>query len=461
MNRRDFLKICAGTGALAMMPRIGRGTPNTNDPLWINIQATGGWDSALVGDPKPGLRTKGLMRDIYVYGAPILGANGQPTVGQGTIHGATALQTRMTPGGGITYSAFADLHGDPANPNYPYKCFFPTYYDRVTLFCGIETGTLNHEVGIRYCASGSNNQGFPCFATQVAYVRGSDRPLAFMNLGGYAETAGLIAATPLVGAALPNLARLVAPNDLSGDNNGTDYIVTPQALSLVQQAHARRTGRLRDKLLLPEQRRGIDSLTAAESGQSALTALQFNGSDQSQKNVVQVGIDAFRQGMAVSMNIPVGGFDTHGDNEQGQALALFELFETIKLIINETEAPSNGKTPVPAVVVVTSDFGRSPYYRNAGTDHWPVTSMMVVQNKQALALGLAIPTNRVIGGTSNGDENQALRSAKVDPKNFNVDPNGVTMTPGHVMRALRRLAKIDDPKLAAWPLTVDKDLAVG
>ena len=68
----------------------------------------------------------------------------------------------------------------------------------------------------------------------------------------------------------------------------------------------------------------------------------------------------------------------------------------------------------------------------------------------------------VIGASTPGNETQALRSMKVDPQTLKVDSNGVTVTPGHVMRALRRLAGIEgSPKLAPYALTVDKDLAIG
>ena len=463
MNRRDFIRLI-GAGAasvsLGMNPRRGRANPMPGDVFWINVQATGGWDPALFSDPRPTLRT-GLNRTLYLYGVPTL-TNGMPSMGTGLITPATSTQIRTTPNNGIRYLGFADFHGDPANPNHPYKCFFPTYYDRLTIINGIDTGTVNHDIGTRYCASGSDNAGSPCFSTQVAYVRGADRPLSFLNLGGYAETAGLLAATPLQGGAIPNLLRVVNPDDQSGDNMGVDALLDPGSLDSVLKAHAARTGRLHDKLLLPEQRRGIQALQLAESGQSNLRALHFAGNDTSQKNVISIGVDAFRQGLAWSMNVNVGGFDTHGDNEQGQAAALYNLFEIVKLILKETENPSNGKQPVAAVIAVTSDFGRSPYYRNQGTDHWPVTSLMVVQNSLAKSMNLPIPTNTVIGATTGGDQLVALRATKLDPVRLVPDPNGVLVTPGHFVRALRRLSKIDgSPKLALFPLTVDKDLAIG
>ena len=181
MNRRDFIKVLGGSAAaavsfVAMRPGKGQAGPMPADVLWINVQATGGWDPALFCDPRPTLRT-GLNRTLYLYGVPIL-QNGQPAMGTGLIMPATSTQMRSTPGGGINYLGFADFQGDPQNPNHPYKCFFPTYYDRITIINGIDTGTVNHDIGTRYCASGSDIAGSPCFATQVAYVRGADRPLS-------------------------------------------------------------------------------------------------------------------------------------------------------------------------------------------------------------------------------------------------------------------------------------------
>jgi hypothetical protein len=461
VNRRDVLKVLAGAGVLLHAPRVGLGTPRPDGVFWVHVQAMGGWDPALTCDPKPALRKRGLDRDIPLYSVPIPGPvpNGPPARGTGLIRAPRSTVVRATPGSGIPYLGFADLYGDSTDPTHPYRCFFPTYHDRITVFNGIDTGTNNHEIGVRYCSAGSVNEGFPCFATQVAAARGPERPLAFVNLGGYAETAGLLPATTLVGPALQSFQRLTAPNDRGGDNQGDDTIVSPGVVGAIREAHARRIARLRDRLKLPDQRRALDAMAAADAGMERLSSLHFNARDGSLANVIAVAVDAYRQGLAVSMNIPVSGFDSHGDNEQAQAQALYEAFEAVKAVLAETETPKGGKPPVPAVVVVSSDFGRSPYYRNLGTDHWPVTSMMIVQN--ALA-SLPVPTNAVIGATSDGDAAQALRPLRVDPRTLRPHSEGVTLTPGHVMRALRRLAGIDgSPRLGAWPLTVERDLALG
>jgi uncharacterized protein (DUF1501 family) len=84
-------------------------------------------------------------------------------------------------------------------------------------------------------------------------------------------------------------------------------------------------------------------------------------------------------------------------------------------------------------VLVTSDFGRGPYYNGegngSGKDHWPITSM--------LAFGPKIAGNRVIGDT---DDDQ--RALAVDPDTLALNRDGVVLSPEHVHRALRKLAGI-------------------
>jgi uncharacterized protein (DUF1501 family) len=101
------------------------------------------------------------------------------------------------------------------------------------------------------------------------------------------------------------------------------------------------------------------------------------------------------------------------------------------------------------VVVVGSDFGRTPSY-NAGNgkDHWSITSM--------LAFGKGIPGDRVVGAT---DEHFDPKT--VDPKTLAPSDGGVRITPGHVQKALRRLAGIEaSPVVAPFPVPEGEDLAL-
>jgi hypothetical protein len=466
MNRRSFLRTLsrAGMAAAALtvgahLPRIAWGEPSPDAPLWVHIQADGGWDQCLTFDPKPSLRSESLIdREVYLYSVPTW-ENGQAGRGTAIIGGPSTVEVRTA--GGISYLAFADFHADLQNPDHPYKPFLPTYHDRITIFNGVDTATNNHSVGARYSASGTNNEGSPCFATQLAAARGVDKPLAFLNLGGYDETANLVQATPLDARSLPYLLRAVNPNDLSGNNRDGDALFDPPALARVRQAHEARTLRLMGSHALPSHKRALESYAAAAAGVAPLEALKFSGSDQTRDNMILVGLEAFRQGLAVSMNMSVGGFDTHMDNSQYQAEAYFNLFEALRFILEQSENPADGKSPLPVVIVVTSDFGRSPYFTGGGTDHWPTSSTMVIQNRAVTPL--PIPTSTVIGSTTlDLDPTASLAPIPVNPQTLQPDPSGVLLTPGHIMRVLRRAAKIDaHPALAAYPIQVEGDLDLG
>lgn len=77
-------------------------------------------------------------------------------------------------------------------------------------------------------------------------------------------------------------------------------------------------------------------------------------------------------------------------------------------------------------------------------------------------MNLGLPTDRVIGATTDGAANRALRPVRIHPSTFAPDDAGVVITPGHVVRALRRAARIATaPRLASFPIAVGRDLALG
>ncbi len=152
-----------------------------------------------------------------------------------------------------------------------------------------------------------------------------------------------------------------------------------------------------------------------------------------------------------------GGFDTHSSNETDQRTALGNLFNLLTAVMDLSEAAR-----VPCVVLATSDFGRTPHSTGAGTDHHPVSSILVLQNAPARALNLGLPSDHVIGASTDGDATRALRPVRVNPRTFAPDDAGVVITPGHVLRAMRRAARIASaPRLASFPIAVGADLALG
>jgi uncharacterized protein (DUF1501 family) len=138
-------------------------------------------------------------------------------------------------------------------------------------------------------------------------------------------------------------------------------------------------------------------------------------------------VAAFSAGIAVSANMHIGGFDTHGSHDQNQLRRLSQLLEGVDHLWNQIES-ANLQDRV--TVLVGSDFGRTPFYNDGrGKDHWNVTSMM--------AMGAGVRGNRVVGGT-----NAHVEALKINPLTLALDPNGVTITPEHIHVALRQMAGI-------------------
>jgi uncharacterized protein (DUF1501 family) len=141
----------------------------------------------------------------------------------------------------------------------------------------------------------------------------------------------------------------------------------------------------------------------------------------------EVATAAFASGVAVSANMHMGGFDTHGNHDQNHSRRLTELLEGLDHLWTQIEL-KNLQDKV--TVVIGSDFGRTPFYNdNNGKDHWNVTSIM--------AMGAGVRGNRVVGATD--DHVEAL---KINPQTLQVDPNGITLTPEHIHLALRRMAGV-------------------
>lgn len=113
---------------------------------------------------------------------------------------------------------------------------------------------------------------------------------------------------------------------------------------------------------------------------------------QSMMQQSQLALAAFQAGLAVAVNLNLGGFDTHANHDTDQVLQIAKLLAGVDFLIDEaTKIGIDGQL----IIVIASDFARGPGYNGldpySGKDHWPVTSAML--------MGPGIPGNRVIGGT--------------------------------------------------------------
>jgi uncharacterized protein (DUF1501 family) len=305
---------------------------------------------------------------------------------------------------------------------------------------------------IRYAPIGINKafvENRPSFAALVAGVHGPEKPMAFITYGGYETSAGVVAVTRVGSTGV--LQRVAYPERLNPSND--DDLATyhsAETSKRIKEARQARHEAYAEKQNLPRIQQAMSMLYLARTGQNDLQKLteflpgELDGAQL--KRQAQVAFAAFRAGVCVSANLALGGFDTHGNHDQNHFPRLQELLEGVDFILDEAEKYPETKGNV--VVVVGSDFGRTPSYNSGnGKDHWSITSMMLA--------GKGIPGGKVIGATD--DKHSPLG---VNPKTLEAqESGGARITPGHVHAALRRLAGVDTSAVAEkFPLSVDQEM---
>jgi hypothetical protein len=432
MDRRLFLeKMAKGTaaGGLWLSSPLGRlpfsllreasAADSYTGPLWINVEATGGWDVALICDPKTALRT-----DFKIAGVTVSKV------------------------GNISYVAGGNTSGGAGDWHFQ-DAFFKKNYQSLLVINGIDTATNNHTVGERYCASGRVADGSPTFAAQVAAACAPNRPMSYIAFGGYIETAQIVSATHADNRSL--LKTLANPNV---DSSGSRPIINTTVRSLIKAAMGRRLARLEGAQNLVSQSNSMSKLSSGQAGQDDLAKLNLQAYDQTVPfgDLIETGLSAYQAGVASAMTLSIPGFDSHGSNDASQNTALRQLYSAVNYIIDTADARG-----IPVIVVISSDFGRAPNYVGDGTDHWSVTSMMTLCSK-AVPAGYRIAGNRVLGSTTS---NLAAVPVNLADPTQPDSVNGTVLTPGHVYKYLRVKAGIDTSQaIASFPISVTKDVNI-
>ncbi len=192
--------------------------------------------------------------------------------------------------------------------------------------------------------------------------------------------------------------------------------------------------------------RAIGVMYASRTGSNELKKLQqylpeeLDNSGNGLLRQIQVAMAAYRAGITVAVNLDIGGFDTHGNHDASHIPRLLQVLEGLNFIGEEAERQQIAGR---YVVVVGSDFGRTPGYNDTdGKDHWAVSSV--------IAFGAGIKGGRVLGGT---DERHNVLN--VDVKTVKPSEKGIRLEPKHIHQNLRRLAGIDkDELMNFYPLTI-------
>jgi uncharacterized protein (DUF1501 family) len=438
MKRRTFLQAAAVAGLTVMVPksiRTARAESGSyGGPYWVFINAGGGWDPTSTCDPKGG--AQGDRMSVNQNYAP-------QDIGQSNGH-------RYAP---IGYSATQNMTTVEVYSN---KRFFDAHGQRFLVVNGVDTTTNNHDTGSRITWSGQQAEGYPAFGALVAGVvnRELSLPMPFLSYGGYDGTQGCC---PLTRAgSVAALQRLAYPNRTDATQQMSPTYHTPTTYARIREAQQKRVQAMQGQPgSLPYTRQSQAALYLARSSDSGLTRLAdaLNGrkivtpADLPDLAPVagqlggltgllqqaQLAVVAFQAGVAVSVNMNIGGFDTHSDHDNQHTRQLMYLLRGVDYLISEATAAGIADK---LYIVIGSDFGRTPYYNDGnGKDHWNITSMLFA--------GPGIQGGRTIGGTDD-----KFKPLNVNPQTLALDDGGKRIYTTDVHVALRRLAKIDSHPLA-------------
>ena len=413
--RRDFLKACAAAGlGLAVPFRPTAAHEKAKDesyagPYYVVFNASGGWDTTYLMDPKGVNGINRLYKEGYI----------------------------LTKGA----HKYAPIQKD-AKGGMPNEDFYAEFGDELLAFNGLDYSVNNHSPGARYMATGKlDSLAYPTFAALVAACKGPTCPLAFLTFGNYSATGNLVAMSRV--PYLPSL-RTIANADAIGGNEKSPYH-DPFALSRIEEALREEQAASAAAPRLPRAERADNMLYAAQANSKALQRVtQYipkNVPKERLSQQAEIALASFKAGVCVSANLTIGQFDSHANNDPDQMKLIPEFLAGIAYLVRRA---GELKIREQLVVVVQSEMGRTPTY-NAGNgkDHWSIGS--------ALFLGRGIKGNRVVGAT---DEKQF--AVPLDPKTLKLDKaKGVRVRPEHVHEALREHAGIaDHPLSKKFPLGV-------
>ena len=421
MSRRNFLKLCslAGLGLAAPISFSGlteaKGAPDEAlgypGPYYIVFNASGGWDTTYLMDPKgaEGINRLYTAGDIQTVGAHRFAPN------------AKHIQQGLSN-----------------------EAFFAKYGAELRVLNGLDLSVNNHTPCERYMATGKlDSLAYPTFAALVAACHGSEAPLAFLTFGNYSATGNLVPMSRV--PYLQSLKLLAKADSVEGIDQHPyhDPFVSDRIERTLQQQFEARVSAAR----LPRVERSQNMLYAAQVNSQALQrVVPFIPDSPAKERIAQqadIALAAFKTGVCISANLSIGQFDSHNNNDVDQMKLIPELLAGIDYTLQRAEELQIRDK---LVVIMQSEMGRTPTYNNGnGKDHWSIGSIMF--------LGPGIAGNRVLGATD-----AAQQLVPVHPGTLSLDPaQGIRIRPEHIHRSLRQFAGIDDHAFSQrFPLEIPK-----
>jgi hypothetical protein len=359
---------CAGLSPLLRAGAQAPPTPKAARKL-IVVLASGGWDQTYALDPKAG---------------------------------ASAIDA---PAGSVQRFGDSAVLTDPSRP--AVAEFFTRYGSLACVLNGVQVRSFVHPDCLKRVLTGSASEITPDFAAITAFELGRELPVPYLALGGQARSGPYAAITGRTGTT-NQLTALIDPKAVypSAATGLPETGVQPSAdeRELVRKyldASAARLGALRGQRGYNRARIEdyLASLDRAERLRAFAGATSLGERDYTLDLSVQIplAVRALTQGLSWAALMQMNNWDTHRDNSQQgpqhQRLfaALLELCAALEreALLDQT------------LVVVLSEMGRTPRLNNeAGKDHWPVTS--------ALLLGAGVRGGRTLGATGDQLDAQSI-----------------------------------------------------
>ena len=413
--RRDFLKLCGLAGIGIACPgglssglhAAAKDDSPYEGPYYIVINASGGWDTTYLMDPKGigGINRLYKEGDILTKGAH-----------------------KFAP---------TEKHKNGGMGN---EEFYAEFANELLVLNGLDYSVNNHSPGARYMATGKlDSMAYPTFAALVAACKGPTCPLSFLTFGNYSATGNIVAMSRV--PYLPSLQRIANADAIEGNPKSPYH--EDFALARIEQALREQRESRTAMPLLPRQERAESMLYAAQvnakSMQRITPHIPKNIPKERIAQQAEIALASFKAGVCVSANLSIGQFDSHANNDTDQMKLLPEFLAGIAYILRRA---GELKIREKLVVVVQSEMGRTPdYNKGNGKDHWSIGSIMFI--------GPGIKGNRVLGAT---DEKQF--AVPMNPKTLALDKEkGSRVRPEHIHEALRQFAGIaNHPHAKKFPL---------
>jgi len=393
-----------------------------NDKRLLFINMSGGWDVSSFCDPK-----------LNILGEPIINtwAKTKDILREGNID-------------------FADF-GNNAS-------FFAKYAQDILIINGVDAQTNSHGAGARFNGTGKIGAGYPSVTSLYSAIKGGGIALPHLKMGagnpyiapGMKEPIRISSVDLFRQAIRANSNRAGNAQSFSDNDYRSVLKLKKSAIERIVSTRSSTPGNERLRESYARSLAGLDSLE-----QFYAATLPYPLATSGFKQQIETTLIAFASGLTLTADIGAqlagsGGsfdFDTHGDHDVNHESILIDSLNGIDYLWSLAEQIGLANN---LIVVVGSDFARTPYYnKDLGKDHWPVGSFMVMERN-------APYTNKVVGATD------ALQNAKkISTSTLMEDEKGgVYLTPAHVQKALRKYLGITDkPESEKFPFSIVEDVA--